>query len=120
MHIESLNKWVPNLQLLLRNRKKYNIYMVSGDIGSLVSAVHAGFCICPIINSSNDDYMLNLVELYFMSIKFMNCGRLQNLHDFEFLINDQQIRGDIERIEIRQSSEPMRIRSYMGNSAISF
>ena len=32
LHIESLNTWVPNLQLLLRNRKKYNIYMVSGDI----------------------------------------------------------------------------------------
>jgi|TARA_B110000285_G_C14593344_1_gene367371 hypothetical protein len=50
----------------------------------------------------------------------MNCGRLQNLHDFEFLINDRQIRGDIERIEIRQSSEPMRIRSYQGSCAISF
>ena len=120
LFIERLKEWVPNLSMLLRNRKKDRMYMVSGNIKHLVSAVHAGFCICPILNSSNDDHLLNLVELYFNNIKFKNYGRLQNLKDFEFLINDKQVRGDIERIEIRQSSEHKSLRSFNGHQVLSF
>ena len=83
----------------------------------LVSAVKAGFCICPIIYSSNDDHLLNLVELYFNSIKFKNYKRLQNLQDFEFLINDRQIREDIERIDMRQKSEQQSERIMSRSSA---
>ena len=44
--------WIPNLTILLKNREKKNIYFVSSHIPSLVAAVYAGYCFCPIIDKN--------------------------------------------------------------------
>ena len=94
------DKWVPNFTILLKNREKKNIFYMSSHIPSLVAAVQAGYCFCPVVDKSwqsvMSDYQLNLVENYLMRQRTRNSNRIGNLKDFEFLINDQEIKLNIE------------------------
>ena len=77
---------------MLKNREKKNIFFVSSHIPSLVAAVYAGYCFCPIIDKNwfalMSDYQLNLVENYMLRQRNMTTTRIANLTDFQFLIND--------------------------------
>ena len=49
--------------------------------------------------------MLNLVELYLNNLKFKSLGIIQNIQDFQFLINDEKIKQDIVNMHERANSE---------------
>ena len=48
------------------------------------------------------DYMLNLIENYLFRQRFLHMTRIRNLADFFYLINDRDIKHNIELEKIRQ------------------
>ena len=60
--------------------------------------------------------MLNLVEIYFNNLKFKSLGIIQNIQDFQFLINDKKIKQDIVNMQERANSEKVTHRHFVFNS----
>ena len=86
VRLEYFDDWVSNLLVLLNNRKKELIYVMTNNLLKLVTAQHLGFCILPVTNStSSRPFELKLLEKFIINLKNNKNARVFNLNDFNFL-----------------------------------
>ena len=95
--VPELNEQVENLFLLTQNRKKENIYILSPQKLSLVSAINFGFCAIPVSHFlTHDDFQLNLVEKYLLTLKYYKDTKSKNSLDFNFLTQGKTVKKQHE------------------------
>ena len=76
-----------NLFILLRNRRKEQIYLVSNDSATLMAAKLTGFCVVPIANSLRSlQFELHLAERYLLINRVHKFSKVKNTEDFNFLL----------------------------------
>ena len=107
MLIEAYGFGVENLQILLQFRLKDDIIMVSSNPQRIVVAKSQGFSVVPIIPYERfyrDDYQLNLLENYLLSIRYRKDMAQKIKNGFEFLL--QQVhRGSQRSLELDEEEE---------------
>ena len=107
MLIEAYGLGVENLQILLQFRLKDDIIMVSSNPQRIVVAKSQGFSVVPIIPYERfyrDDYQLNLLENYLLSIRYRKDMAQKIKNGFEFLL--QQVhRGSQRSLELDEEEE---------------
>lgn len=89
LNFEQLDESIPNLHLLLKNRKITNIFLVSSNMTRIVSAMSCGFCAVPVVKYhkfDDGDFHLNLIENYLTRLKYNNDVKTKNVNDFGILI----------------------------------
>ena len=86
IYVQKFDSWIPNLIMLKSNRKNSMTYLASNNIINLVTALHLGFCMLPVVNSVNSEsFELHLLEMYIIKIRTHKmCAKMYNIHDFKF------------------------------------
>ena len=71
MYFDELNGYVENYHILMKNRQKERIYVLSSNTFRLVTAMHQGFQAIPITKFNDEnDYQLNIVENYLIKLHY--------------------------------------------------
>ena len=89
LNFDLLDESIPNLHLLLKNRSKSNIFLISSNMTRIVTAMSCGFCAVPVVkyNKFDDgDFHLNLIDNYFTRLKYNIDIKAKNTNDFGILI----------------------------------
>ena len=90
------SEMVENLYLITSNRKSNNIFLLTSNPTSLITAKECNFCVIPISQYSNDgntDIQLNLVENYLLKLRYTTDMKSKNDIDFGYLKNKEAIKN---------------------------
>ena len=80
---------IENLQLLLRNRTRQDIIVLSSNPLRVVAAIHQGFVTIPIIPQDvvlRSDFQLKLVEQYLIHLNFTKSN-IRNIQMAFYFLN---------------------------------
>ena len=87
---------VENLFLMTSNRKENNIFLLTSNSLSIITAKECDFCVIPISQYQNDgtpDIQLNLVENYLLKLRYTNEMKSKNDIDFGYLKSKEAIKN---------------------------
>ena len=125
MKINHFDEWIPNLFLLLSNRKKQKIFLFSNNSTRLIASQNLGFCILPVVNSiQSRSFELQLLEKFIINMRNNEDGRLMNMQYFNYLtyspkvykiIKNMPHAPDEEKAEVVRMESNMTFRKGTGN-----
>lgn len=91
---------IENLQCLLSNRRRSNIFFISANPLRIIAAMTQGFCTIPLLQYElfyKDDYQLSLLEHYVLKIRHLKNCKSKLIEDFHYLLSRQEKNSSTER-----------------------
>jgi len=93
IHIKDYDRYVENLLLLTKNRKKEDLIYISSNPFRIITALNDGYLTIPLIQyecQGRSEYQLCLLENYIMKHRHLKDMRARIREDFKFLMNKAQ------------------------------